>query len=119
MKECPGCQKPLSPVRLKCGSCEIAVDGEFKMSRLARLPSEHQSLAEDFIMSGGSMKDLSVSMDISYPTLRKRVDEMMRALSTLRDEDDSTTSDILNRIEIGEITAEKGMRLIKEMGYEA
>ncbi len=118
MKNCPACSHPLTPVRLACGECGIKMEGEFRMPRLARLSKNSQELAESFILFGGNLKDLSADMDISYPTLRKRIDDMIAELSTLQKRDEEEIHVILDRIEKGEIKAEEGMRLIKEMNNE-
>lgn len=88
------------------------------MPRLARLSKNSQELAELFILFGGNLKELSAKMEISYPTLRKRVDDMIGELSGLQKKDALEIGTILDRIENGEIKAEEGMRLIREMNSE-
>jgi len=118
MRQCPACSNALNPVKLACRECRVTMEGEFRMPRLARLSKNSQELAESFILFGGNLKELSAKMEISYPTLRKRVDDMIGELSTLQKEDEEEISTILDRIENGEIKAEEGMRLIKEMNNE-
>ncbi len=118
MNNCPVCKNGLLPVKLACCSCGLSMEGEFKVSRLARLRGEHQKLAEAFILSGGNLKEMASGMNISYPTLRKRIDDMIDALAHLRNKDEKEIQIILDRIEKGEIRAEEGMRLIKEMSNE-
>ena len=118
MNNCPVCKNMLKPVRLTCDKCSITIEGNFRMTRLARLTSESQQLAEDFIMSGGNLKDLASQLDVSYPTLRKRIDELMSALSDLKEQDENEINEILDAVEGGKLNAEEGIRLIKEMGNE-
>ena len=118
MNNCPVCSNPLTPIKLSCNTCGVTMEGGFKMPRLARLSKNSQLLAESFIIFGGNLKELSAKMEISYPTLRKRVDDMIGELSRIRKKDEEEISTILERIETGEIRAEEGMRLIKEMNNE-
>lgn len=83
-----------------------------------RLKDEHIKLAEAFVLSGGNLKELAGGLGISYPTLRKRVDEMVEELKRLRAEDEKAALAILAGIEKGEISAEEGTRRIKEMNGE-
>lgn len=118
MNNCPVCENMLKPVRLACDKCGITMEGNFRMTRLARLTRNEQKLAEAFILSGGNLKDLSSQLDVSYPTLRKKIDDLMAALSDLQKQDESEISKILDAVEAKEIEAEEGIRLIKEMGNE-
>lgn len=61
------------------------------------------------------MLPVSGEMEISYPTLRKRVDGLIAALSDLRDRDDERTKRLLDGVERGATSAEQAARLIKEM----
>jgi len=103
---------------LVCNGCHIELDGHFQFPRIARLSADHLKLAEAFLLSAGNLKELAATLDISYPTLRKRIDEMVAALTRLRTEDETGIKRILMQIEKGEISAELGTRLIKEMSGE-
>lgn len=88
------------------------------LPRLARLPREHQKLAEVFLLAGGNFKALAEQLGISYPTLRRRVDEMIAALQTTLTDDRKKADEILSRIEQGSMSAQEGLRLIREMNNE-
>lgn len=88
------------------------------LPRLARLSLKHQKLAEQFLLCGGNMKTMAEMLTVSYPTLRKSVDEMIEAIEGAKKQDDEKIADILTQIEQGEMQAEKGLRLIKEMNGE-
>lgn len=94
------------------------MSGDFNLPRLVRLSPENRRLAEQLLLSGGNLKNMGEDMGISHPTLRKRVDDMIRELQTLRQEDDKRIEDILGKIERGEIKPEEGLRHIKEVNGE-
>jgi len=101
-----------------CDECNMTYEGEFTTPRLTRMPIEHLKLAEAFLLCGGNLKDLSKQAGVSYPTLRKQINAMIEQLSMLRAEDNNTIETILEDIEKGNIQAEHGLRLIKEINGE-
>lgn len=119
MRFCPVCTTKMIISKLTCKSCNVSIEGDFKFSAIARLSSEDAKLAEQFILSGGNLKTLSEKLDVSYPTLRKRLDKMIDTLSELKAEDEVEIDKILSRMEKGEISANEGVRKIKEIKGEA
>ncbi len=118
MKLCPACQVRLESKQLKCPCCQLVIEGSFRFPRLARLAPAHLALAEEFILAGGNLKDLGAKLDLSYPTVRKRVDEMRADLARQRAEDAEEVKKILARIERQEISVQEGTRMIKEINNE-
>lgn len=104
--------------RAVCRRCNIHFEGAFQLPRLARLSSDNHKLAEELVLSGGNLKELTIKLDVSYPTLRKRVDSLIEELGRLRTGDESRTESILKDIEAGHTSADEGLRLIKEMNGE-
>lgn len=88
------------------------------MPRLMRLSSENLKLAEAFLLCGGNLKELSQQLDLSYPTLRKLVDAMIKELVSLRQQDQQTITSILDDIDKGKLKSEQGLRLIREINGE-
>ena len=77
---CPVCSGELSVTRLHCRSCGTALEGEFGVGRFARLDREQMNLLESFLRSRGNLKEMERELGISYPTVRGRVDALVRAL---------------------------------------
>lgn len=118
MRLCPSCQSALQSSQLKCSGCSLVLEGQFRFPRLSRLKPAHLALAEEFILCGGNLKDLGARLDLSYPTVRRRVDELIAELTRLRGEDAKEVERILERIERKEISVEEGTRIIKEINNE-
>lgn len=118
MIDCPVCKSELTLSRMKCGGCGVVLEGNFNLPRLARLSMEHRKLAEDMILCGGNLKELAVECGVSYPTLRKRVDELLSALRNLKLSDEEKVSAILTSMESGQLAAEEGIRKIREIQGE-
>lgn len=77
---CPICSGELAVTRLHCGSCGTTLEGEFTVGRFARLPREQFGLLESFLRSRGNLKDLERELGVSYPTVRARIDQLLRVL---------------------------------------
>jgi hypothetical protein len=77
---CPVCAGELTIARLHCRSCGTALEGEFGVGRFGRLDREQLSLLESFLRSRGNLKEMERELGISYPTVRGRVDALVRAL---------------------------------------
>jgi len=77
---CPICSGELAVTRLHCRSCGTTLEGDFNVGRFARLSREQFALLESFLRSRGNLKEMERELGISYPTVRARVDLLIRAL---------------------------------------
>jgi hypothetical protein len=122
---CPVCSGELSVTRLECRACGTAIEGEFSVGRFGRLSREQLALLESFLRSRGNLKELERELKVSYPTVRARIDALVRALD-LADgpfvaEDASEDAaaagsqrrDVLERLARHEITADEAAALIR------
>ena len=88
---CPVCSGELAVTRLHCRSCGTTLEGEFSVGRFGRLTKEQLVLLESFLRSRGNLRDMERELGISYPTVRSRVEALVRALGFgPRDGDEST-----------------------------
>ena len=77
---CPVCSGELAVTRLRCGDCGTVIEGEFGVGRFARLTREQTLVLESFLRSRGNLRDMERELGISYPTVRARVEALIRAL---------------------------------------
>jgi hypothetical protein len=77
---CPVCSGELAVTRLHCRSCGTTLEGEFTVGRFGRLTREQLTLLESFLRSRGNLRDMERELGISYPTVRGRVEALVRAL---------------------------------------
>jgi hypothetical protein len=77
---CPVCEGELLISRLHCRSCGTALEGEFGVGRFGRLSKEQLALLESFLRARGNLKEMERELGISYPTVRGRVDALVRSL---------------------------------------
>src|SRR5262245_29005562 len=125
---CPVCSGELAVTRLRCSSCGTTLEGEFSVGRFARLSREQMALLESFLRSRGNLRDIERELGISYPTVRARVEALVRALGFGPRADDDVTADadqttepvsreeILERLARREISAEDAAAAIRALG---
>ncbi|MDQ3781293.1 MAG: DUF2089 domain-containing protein [Chloroflexota bacterium] len=78
--QCPVCQHELAVTRLHCTACDTEISGRFQLARFQRLSAEQLAFVEVFIKNRGIIKDVEAELGISYPTVRARLDESLRAM---------------------------------------
>ena len=77
---CPDCNRPLKVARMACPSCAMVVEGNFEVSPLARLGVDDQAFVIAFVRHHGSLKKMESLFNISYPTVKNRLNAIGAAL---------------------------------------
>jgi len=77
---CPVCASELAVTRLHCGTCGTTLEGDFSVGRFGRLNRDQLVLLESFLRSRGNLREMERELGISYPTVRGRVEALVRAL---------------------------------------
>ena|SRR5436309_2480500 len=112
---CPVCEGELAITRLHCRTCGTSLEGEFGVGRFGRLSREQLALLESFLRSRGNLKDLERELGISYPTVRGRVEALLRALgladgdSSPADEAEAVEADDPSQAEADEATERRAI----------
>ena len=71
------------------GTCHSGIDGHFALDRFARLSNDQLAFLQVFIKNRGVIKDMEAELGISYPTVRARLDDVIRGLGLQAASDDS------------------------------
>jgi hypothetical protein len=135
---CPVCTHELSVTRLRCAECGTTIEGEFSVGRFGHLTREQLALLESFLRSRGNLRDMERELGISYPTVRARVEALVRSLGFgPRDEteaaggpaspaaapsDDDIQAarrEILERLALHELDAAEAAAAIRALGRES
>lgn len=77
---CPSCNESLSVKSLECEHCHTIVSGQYDLPWLLKLNAEEQQLVQDFLLSSGSIKEMSSKHNVSYPTMRNRLDDLIQKI---------------------------------------
>ncbi len=118
---CPVCGDELTVTRLHCRRCDSTLEGRFDVVGLfANLTAEQLSFAELFIRCGGKLTRVGEELGLSYPTVRSRLNDLIRALGYEVEEeqlrqDTERRRDILGELSEGKITPEVAVKLLKKV----
>ena len=110
--QCPACGGQMRVVRLECTACGTAVEGRFEAGQLGLLPTEQQDFVLTFLRSRGNIKEVERELGISYPTVRARLDEVLRMLG-LPVDPRADVGAILEQVERGELSVDEAARKLK------
>ncbi|MDM1367887.1 DUF2089 family protein [Myroides marinus] len=81
---CPSCESELKVTQLSCEHCQTIVNGNFSLPLLLQLTKEEQEFILAFFLNSGSLKQMALQMNISYPTVRNKLDDMIAHIQQLQ-----------------------------------
>ncbi|KXK13545.1 MAG: hypothetical protein UZ14_CFX002001624 [Chloroflexi bacterium OLB14] len=116
---CPICQSNLEVTRLHCSSCDTSIEGRFEMGHFSNLTPEQLNFIFTFVRVEGKLNRMEQELGLSYPTIRNRLHEVIRALGYEPGKDDSsdvgeeTRTSVIADLEAGKINAEQAMRILR------
>lgn len=120
---CPICSAELAVSRLHCRTCETSIEGAFSLGPLQWLEREQVEFVEALVRNRGSLKDVGTELNMSYPTVNSRLNDVLIAMghgdrvkvSPLPE--DQVTGDrkreILDQVREGTLSAADAARLLR------
>lgn len=110
----------MTVARLKCDSCDTVIENNFRLSRFDYLSDEELYFTETFIRCRGNIKEVEKGLGISYPTVRAKLDAVIKKLGFEVGADEQTVKkeEILKALENGETTAEQGAELMSALNTD-
>ena len=122
LEECPTCGAELTITSLHCRSCHTRIESEYSTCRFCRLSQESLDFIEVFVKNRGNIKEMERELEISYPTVRSRLNAVIKELgyeveveSSAPDEMAEQRREILKQLNQGEISASKATELINQL----
>lgn len=80
MGKCPVCRSELTITALRCPSCATEISGDFEPCPYCRLETDQLQLVSVFLKTRGNIREVERELGISYPTVRARLDDVIKAL---------------------------------------
>ena len=120
LSKCPVCEGELAVTRLHCDTCDTTIEGRFENSAFPGLTAEQIDFVKTFVCCEGRINRMELEQKWgSYPTIRNRLREVIRAMGYEpgRDESpevsDDTRRTVLEQLDTGKISAEDAMRKLR------
>ena len=116
---CPICQSELTVARLHCSSCDTTIEGNFVSGQFSNLTPEQLEFVFTFVRCEGKINRMEQELGVSYPTIRNRLHEVIRALGFEPGKEESTEigdekrRTILEDLDAGRISADAAMRILR------
>ncbi len=115
---CPVCGEETTVTRVYCRQCDTVVEGRFSLGRFHRLTPEQLQFAETFIGCEGKITRVEEIMGLSYPAVRARLHDLIRALGYEVGTESAGVSpeerrSILEELAQGKVSAEEALTLLQ------
>ena len=108
-QECPVCSGQYEVTKLRCKDCSTNLEGRFSTGPLYRLTGDQVNFVMTFLKNRGNIQKVGKELNISYPTVRNRLNDVQKVLGLVVSEDD-----ILAMVKSGEITVEEAAKIIAQ-----
>ena len=113
--QCPVCEHALHVTKLQCKKCDTTIENNFSLSKFATLSKEQLYFVEQFLVNRGNIKEVEKVLNISYPTVRAKLNEVINKLGYKQEEaKPNEKKDIIKQLDEGEISVEKALEMLKE-----
>lgn len=119
--KCPLCGGEVVVTRIYCRDCDSTIEGRFTSGAFSQLTPEQLDFVETFVRCEGKITRMEAEIGLSYPTIRNRLHEVIRAMGYepgAGDEQfglsDEQRQKILEDLDGGQISADEAMRLLRE-----
>ncbi|MBN1963304.1 MAG: DUF2089 domain-containing protein [Anaerolineae bacterium] len=120
-RNCPVCDSELFITRLYCPECDTTLEGRFNFGGLGNLSPEQLAFVETFVACEGKINRVQKVLGIAYPTVRKRLEEVIVTMGyEVGDEDDEVGDDdglrrqVLDDLEAGRISSEDALDMLRK-----
>lgn len=118
--KCPVCSEGMHVTKLECPYCRTKVEGDFEICSFCRLGKEQLKFVEVFIKSRGNIKEVERELGISYPTVRSKLDNVIKAMgydvqASPDDETGAKRKEILELLSKGELSSKEAVKMLKDL----
>jgi len=124
--KCPNCGGRLEATRLSCANCETVILARYEPCRFCGLSEDSLRFVEEFVRYRGNLREMERELGQSYWALRTRLSEVIKELGFEEKAAEvdlealaQQRSEILDRLEQGEIEASEAASLLAELSSRA
>lgn len=105
--------KPIVVERVRLAGTGIAIEGDFQLPPLAKLPAEDQVFVAAFVRCHGSIKQMEQMFGVSYPTIKGRLNRLAEQLQFVEIDASPPREEVLDQLERDEITVAQALERLK------
>ena len=121
-RRCPLTGGPIVVTRFYCPDADVSVEGRFAVETppFAQLSPDQIKFVEIFVRNEGKLNRMEDELGLSYPTIRSRLHEIIRALGYEPGKEEPLPVDntdrrrVLEELEAGRLSFEEAMALLQD-----
>lgn len=118
---CPICGGQIIVTSFHCRECDTSIEGNFNFHSFAQLSQQDLDFIETFMRCEGKINRMEKEMNLSYPTIRNRLHEVIRALGyepgfeeEMEQLPQEKRQSILEDLEAGRISIDQALEQLQE-----
>jgi hypothetical protein len=120
---CPICGGELTVTRIHCRDCDVTIEGRFDGGPFSQLSPDQLDFVKTFVRCEGKINRMEGEIGLSYPTIRNRLHEIIRALGyepgggeEAFGLSETERQRILEELDNGQISVDDAMLLLQDKG---
>lgn len=114
LTNCPYCHGEFIIKEVECSECHTQIKGNFASSRMQSLGADDLLFIELFVKNAGNIKLMEKDLNISYPTVKNRLKNIINKLGYNADNNPSDRLEVLQALSEGKISAKDAINKIKK-----
>lgn len=121
LNACPVCGETLVVDRYHCDNCDTTIQGRFENGALPGLSADQVEFVKTFVRCEGKITRMEAEIGLSYPTIRSRLQDVIRALGYEPRKEDQAEADaesrreVLDKLSAGTISTSQALRTLRGM----
>ena len=119
--QCPICGGEVVVTKVNCQNCSTSIEGRFSSRTFSQLTPKQMDFVETFVRLEGKITRMEKELNLSYPTIRKLLHDVIRALGyepgaeeDLVELTEDERQQILNELDSGSISLEDALKKLKD-----
>lgn len=118
LNRCPVCGDKLEIALYKCNTCGTEIKGNFENNNFSKLSDEESDFVRLFLFKRGNIKELEKELNISYPTVIKKIDQICEKLGKSFNHKEYNSNTVLELLYNGDLTVQEAELLLKSLNKE-
>ena len=118
--QCPICGGEVVVTQINCRDCNTTIEGQFSSRTFSQLTQKQMDFVETFVRLEGKIAHMEKELGYSYPTIRKLLHDVIRALGyepggdEISELSEEKRQKILNDLDEGAISYEDALTQLKD-----
>lgn len=118
--QCPICGGEVVVTQINCRDCSTTINGKFSSRTFSQLTQKQMDFVETFVRLEGKITHMEKELGYSYPTIRKLLHDVIRALGyepggdEISELSEEKRQKILNDLDEGTISYEDALKMLKD-----